>query len=120
MRARCMRATTFISATRPRATSRTLGKLGEEMGFTAVVYPEQLLRGHHVSSSEIRQLITRREDGEGAGAAGTSVQHLLHSRPRARLRAQVHRPDDQPVALRRTGSGRRRLHYLAARRRGVL
>ncbi len=35
----------------------TLGALGEELGFEAKIYPEQLLRGHHVSSSEIRKLI---------------------------------------------------------------
>ncbi len=35
----------------------TLGALGEELGFGVKIYPEQLLRGHHVSSSEIRKLI---------------------------------------------------------------
>jgi len=35
----------------------TLGALGEELGFGVKTYPEQLLRGHHVSSSEIRKLI---------------------------------------------------------------
>jgi riboflavin kinase/FMN adenylyltransferase len=35
----------------------TLGALGEELGFAVKIYPEQLLRGHHVSSSEIRKLI---------------------------------------------------------------
>jgi riboflavin kinase/FMN adenylyltransferase len=39
---------------------KTLGRLGEELGFGVKIYPEQLLRGHHVSSSEIRKLI-----GEG-------------------------------------------------------
>lgn len=38
----------------------TLGDLGSEFGFGVHIYPEQLLRGHHVSSSEIRKLI-----GEG-------------------------------------------------------
>jgi riboflavin kinase/FMN adenylyltransferase len=38
----------------------TLGDLGREFGFGVTIYPEQLLRGHHVSSSEIRKLI-----GEG-------------------------------------------------------
>lgn len=36
----------------------TLGALGEELGFAVKIYPEQLLRGHHVSSSQIRKLIT--------------------------------------------------------------
>ncbi|MDR3747363.1 MAG: bifunctional riboflavin kinase/FAD synthetase [Acidobacteriota bacterium] len=49
---------------------KTLGKLGEEMGFTAVVYPEQLLRGHHVSSSEIRPLITEGSMGEARALLG--------------------------------------------------
>ena len=35
----------------------TLGALGEELGFAVKIYPEQLLRGHHVSSSEIRKLV---------------------------------------------------------------
>ncbi len=35
----------------------TLGALGEELGFGVKMYPEQLLRGHHLSSSEIRKLI---------------------------------------------------------------
>src|SRR5208283_2941552 len=43
----------------------TLHTLGKEMGFQAVVYPELTLRGHHVSSSEIRSLIA---DGQVAKA----------------------------------------------------
>jgi riboflavin kinase/FMN adenylyltransferase len=35
----------------------TLADLGKEFGFEATVYPEQVLRGHHVSSTEIRKLI---------------------------------------------------------------
>ncbi len=35
----------------------TLAELGRQCGFEAKIYPEQLLRGHHVSSSEIRKLI---------------------------------------------------------------
>jgi riboflavin kinase/FMN adenylyltransferase len=35
----------------------TLAELGRQVGFEAKVYPEQLLRGHHLSSSEIRKLI---------------------------------------------------------------
>jgi len=49
---------------------RTLGKLGEEMGFTAVVYPEQLLRGHHVSSSEIRKLLAAGQVGKARALLG--------------------------------------------------
>ena len=47
-----------------------MGKLGEEMGFTAVVYPEQLLRGHHVSSSEIRKLLTGGHVGKARALLG--------------------------------------------------
>jgi riboflavin kinase/FMN adenylyltransferase len=43
----------------------TLSDLGTEFGFEAVVYPEQVLRGHHVSSTEIRKLIS---DGKMARA----------------------------------------------------
>jgi riboflavin kinase/FMN adenylyltransferase len=35
----------------------TLAQFGREMGFDVHTYSEQLLRGHHVSSSEIRRLI---------------------------------------------------------------
>ena len=35
----------------------TLADLGRQFGFEAKIFPEQLLRGHHVSSSEIRKLI---------------------------------------------------------------
>jgi riboflavin kinase/FMN adenylyltransferase len=35
----------------------TLAELGRQFGFEARIYSEQLLRGHHVSSSEIRKLV---------------------------------------------------------------
>ena len=35
----------------------TLAQFGREMGFDVHTYSEQLLRGHHVSSSEIRSLV---------------------------------------------------------------
>jgi riboflavin kinase / FMN adenylyltransferase len=35
----------------------TLAELGKQCGFEAKIFPEQTLRGHHVSSSEIRKLI---------------------------------------------------------------
>jgi len=35
----------------------TLAELGKQCGFEAKIFPEQVLRGHHVSSSEIRKLI---------------------------------------------------------------
>lgn len=37
----------------------TLAELGKQCGFEARIFPEQLLRGHHVSSSEIRKLIAQ-------------------------------------------------------------
>jgi len=40
-----------------RGNVETLAALGREMGFGVHTYSEQLLRGHHVSSSEIRKLI---------------------------------------------------------------
>ncbi len=36
----------------------TLAVFGREMGFDVHIYSEELLRGHHVSSSEIRKLIS--------------------------------------------------------------
>ena len=35
----------------------TLAAFGREMGFDVHIYSEELLRGHHVSSSEIRRLV---------------------------------------------------------------
>jgi len=40
-----------------RGNVNTLAAIGQQVGFEAQVYPEQLLRGHHVSSSEIRKLV---------------------------------------------------------------
>jgi riboflavin kinase/FMN adenylyltransferase len=37
----------------------TLADLGRQCGFQARIFPEHLLRGHHVSSSEIRKLIVQ-------------------------------------------------------------
>ncbi len=48
----------------------TLGALGKEMGFEAVVYPELLRRGHHVSSSVIRKLIANGEVGKARALLG--------------------------------------------------
>ena len=48
----------------------TLSALGEEMGFTTVIYPEQVLRGHHVSSSEIRKLIADGQVGKARALLG--------------------------------------------------
>ena len=39
----------------------TLADFGRRFGFESKIFPEQLLRGHHVSSSEIRKLIERGE-----------------------------------------------------------
>jgi riboflavin kinase / FMN adenylyltransferase len=35
----------------------TLAELGRQFGFEAKIFPEQVIRGHHVSSSEIRKLV---------------------------------------------------------------
>ena len=39
----------------------TLAELGRQVGFEAKIFPEQILRGHHVSSSQIRKLIAQGE-----------------------------------------------------------
>ena len=46
----------------------TLADLGKEFGFAATIYPEQVLRGHHVSSTEIRKLV-----GEGKMAKARAL-----------------------------------------------
>src|SRR6516162_6430419 len=81
----------------------TLAQFGREMGFDVHTYSEQLLRGHHVSSSEIRSLI----------AAGRV------ERARARVRHALYRSDRQPGALQRTGSGQRRIHHAHADQWGM-
>ena len=50
----------------------TLAGFGSELGFELKIYPEKTLRGHHVSSSEIRKLI-----GEG----DVSMARALLGRP---------------------------------------
>jgi riboflavin kinase/FMN adenylyltransferase len=49
----------------------TLAGFGSEMGFEVKIYPEKMIRGHHVSSSEIRKLI-------GAGEVGKARALLGH------------------------------------------
>jgi riboflavin kinase/FMN adenylyltransferase len=39
----------------------TLAELGRKFGFDVHIYSEELLRGHHVSSSEIRKLVAKGE-----------------------------------------------------------
>ena len=46
----------------------TLADLGREFGFAATIYPEQVLRGHHLSSTEIRKLV-----GEGKMAMARAL-----------------------------------------------
>jgi riboflavin kinase/FMN adenylyltransferase len=48
----------------------TLANLGRQFGFEARIYPEQLLRGHHVSSSEIRKLILAGNVGRARALLG--------------------------------------------------
>src|SRR5208337_1142890 len=48
----------------------TLANLGKEFGFEATIYPEQLLRGHHVSSTEIRKLIVEGKMGKARALLG--------------------------------------------------
>ncbi len=40
------------------------------MGFEATIYPEKMIRGHHVSSSEIRKLIAEGEVGKARALLG--------------------------------------------------
>jgi riboflavin kinase/FMN adenylyltransferase len=48
----------------------TLAELGKKFGFEAGVYSEQILRGHHVSSSEIRKLMASGEVGKARALLG--------------------------------------------------
>ena len=48
----------------------TLAQFGREMGFDVHTYSEQLLRGHHVSSSEIRSLIAEGRVGRARALLG--------------------------------------------------
>ncbi len=48
----------------------TLAGFGSEMGFEVKIYPEMLLRGHHVSSSEIRKLIGEGKVGKARALLG--------------------------------------------------
>ncbi len=48
----------------------TLADLGRQFGFEVWIYPEQSRRGHHVSSSQIRQLIAGGEVGKARALLG--------------------------------------------------
>ena len=48
----------------------TLGTLGKQLGFAPIVYGEQKKRGYHVSSSEIRKLISSGEVGRARALLG--------------------------------------------------
>jgi riboflavin kinase/FMN adenylyltransferase len=48
----------------------TLAKFGREMGFDVHTYSELLLRGHHVSSSQIRKLVSAGEVGKARALLG--------------------------------------------------
>jgi riboflavin kinase/FMN adenylyltransferase len=48
----------------------TLAAFGREMGFDVHTYSEELLRGHHVSSSEIRRLIAAGRVGRARALLG--------------------------------------------------
>jgi riboflavin kinase/FMN adenylyltransferase len=48
----------------------TLAQFGREMGFDVHTYSEQLLRGHHVSSGEIRSLIAEGHVGRARALLG--------------------------------------------------
>jgi riboflavin kinase/FMN adenylyltransferase len=54
----------------------TLAQFGREMGFDVHTYSEQLLRGHHVSSSEIRSLIAEGRVGRARALLGRSFSIL--------------------------------------------
>ena len=77
----------------------TLGALGEELGFGVKIYPEQILRGHHVSSSEIRALIIAGRGCQSARAAGTAFQYRIHPGTGPRLWPQIHCADGEPGTL---------------------
>ena len=76
-----------------------LAEFGREMGFQVKVYPEMKLRGEPVSSSHVRKLLSEGRDQPRPAPAGTSLQHALDPRPRARIRLQVHGAHHQPEPL---------------------
>jgi len=56
----------------------TLAELGRQFGFAAKIFPEQLIRGHHVSSSEIRKLITTGEVARARALLGRPFNILAY------------------------------------------
>jgi riboflavin kinase/FMN adenylyltransferase len=48
----------------------TLAGFGAEMGFKLIIHPEKIIRGHHVSSSEVRKLIGAGEVGKARALLG--------------------------------------------------
>jgi len=56
----------------------TLAELGRQFGFEAKIFPEQLLRGHHVSSSEIRKLVAQGEVSRARALLGRPFSILAN------------------------------------------
>ncbi|MGC2108241.1 MAG: bifunctional riboflavin kinase/FAD synthetase [Candidatus Korobacteraceae bacterium] len=56
----------------------TLAELGRQAGFEVKIYPEQLLRGHHLSSSQIRRLIANGEVGKARALLGRPFSIFSH------------------------------------------
>lgn len=56
----------------------TLAGFGAEMGFEVKIYPEMVLRGHHVSSSEIRKLIREGQIGKARVLLGRPFSIVSH------------------------------------------
>ena len=77
----------------------TLAELGRQCGFEAKIYPEQLLRGHHVSSSEIRKLIAEGKVSRARALLGRPFSIISNAGTRTRLRKAVHGADGKPGAL---------------------
>jgi riboflavin kinase/FMN adenylyltransferase len=57
---------------------KTLATLGKSYDFEAKIYPEQLLRGHHLSSSEIRSLIAKGEVSRARALLGRPFSISSH------------------------------------------
>ncbi len=63
---------------RARGNVDTLAELGRQFGFEAKIFPEQLLRGHHVSSSELRKLVAQGEVSRARALLGRPFSILAN------------------------------------------
>ena len=93
-----------------------LEELGKEFGFVVTVYPEMKLRGHIVSSSQVRKLISGGEVSRARALLGRSFSIVSHPGRGRGLGHKYTVPTINLVEYNETRPRTRRLHHAYPRR----